>query len=57
MSYILLVPVIQTASIAPNPVTANTGYLLSVMVTEIELVIQPIIRYCGTFRCGEEGVE
>ncbi len=57
MSYVLIVPVIQSAAIAPNPVNANTAYLISVAVTEIELLIEPIVRYCGAIICGEEGIE
>lgn len=56
MSYTLLVPVIQSASLVPNPVNANTAYLMAVTVTEIELIIEPIVRYCGTIICGEEGI-
>ena len=56
MSYILMVPVVQTAAMSPNPVNANTAYLIAVTVTEIELIIEPIIRYCGTIICGEEGI-
>lgn len=57
MSYIILVPKIQTVSMQPNPVNANTPYLVAVSVTEIEKVLEPIVRYCGTFACGEEGIE
>lgn len=57
MSYVLLVPSIESASISPNPVNANTAYLIAVLVTEIEKVLEPTIRYCGTFVCGEEGIE
>lgn len=57
MTYVLLVPEIQQATITPNPVNANTAYLLTIKVTEIEKILEPIIRYCGTFYCGEEDIE
>lgn len=56
MSYILLVPSVYLATISPNPVQANTAYLIAVTVTEIELIIELKIRYCGTFLCGEEEI-
>lgn len=49
-------PAIQSVSIAPNPVDANTQYLLAVVVTEIDVEIEPVIIYCGTFMCGEEAI-
>ncbi len=57
MSVTILVPSFQSASIVPNPVNANTAYLLAISVTEVEIEIQPFIRYCGAFICGEEGIE
>ena len=56
MNYILVVPSVQSATISPNPVNANTAYLISITVAEIELILEPIFRYCGTFVCGEEGI-
>lgn len=57
MTYVITVPEIQSASITPNPVNANSPYVLSVKVVEIEKVLEPTIRYCGTFYCGEEDIE
>lgn len=57
MSYIILVPEVQAVSLAPNPVNANTAYLIAVLVTEIQKVLEPTILYCGTFSCGEEGID
>lgn len=57
MSYTLLVPAVHTATITPNPVNHNAAYLIAVAVTEIELLIEPIIRYCGMITCGEEGID
>lgn len=53
--YILLKPQVQTVTISPNPVNANATYSVGVTVIEIEVVLEPIIKYCGTFYCGEEG--
>lgn len=57
MSYTILVPDIQAATITPNPVNANAAYLITVLVTEIQKILEPVPRYCGTFACGEEGIE
>lgn len=56
MSYVITVPEIQQATITPNPVSANTAFLIAVLVTEIQQILEPTIRYCGTFVCGEEGI-
>ena len=54
MSYTLLVPQIDSVSIGPNPVNANTSYLIAITVSEIEQILEPIIIYSGTFYSGEE---
>lgn len=54
-TYVLLKPLIEAVGIAPNPVSANTAYLLQAIVTETEIILVPLVRYCGTFYCGEEG--
>lgn len=54
-TYVLLKPVVQAVEITPNPVSANTAYMLKAVVTETEVVLAPMARYCGTFYCGEEG--
>jgi hypothetical protein len=54
MSYTLLVPQIDSVSISPNPVNANTSYLIAIAVSEIEQILEPIIIYSGTFYSGEE---
>lgn len=56
MSYTLLVPQVDTVSIVPNPVNANTSYLLAITVSEIEQILEPILIYSGTFYSGEEVV-
>lgn len=53
MSYTLLVPQIDAVSITSNPVNANTSYLLAITVSEIELILEPITIYSGTFHSGE----
>lgn len=53
MSYTLLVPKVDTVSIVPNPVIANTSFLIAIAVSEIEQILEPIIIYSGTFYAGE----
>lgn len=55
MTYTLLKPQIDTAAITPNPVDQNKPYLIQITVTEIEVILEPAIIYCGAFYCGEEG--
>lgn len=40
MSYTLLVPNIDSVSITPNPVNANTSYLIAIAVSEIEQIFE-----------------
>lgn len=54
MSYTLLVPQVDTVSITPNPVNANTSFLIAISVSEIEQILEPILIYSGTFYSGEE---
>lgn len=56
MSYVILIPSVESANISPNPVNANTSYVISITMTEIQVELEPIIWYCGTFICGEEEV-
>lgn len=56
MSYTLLIPKIDSVSITPNPVNANTSYLIAIAVSEIEQILEPIMIYSGTFYSGEEEV-
>ncbi len=53
MSYTLFVPQIDAVSIIPNPVNANTSYLIAITVSEIELILESITIYSGTFYSGE----
>lgn len=53
---VILKPSIDNVTITPNPVAANTPYLLTVTVTEVEVELEPIIIYCGTFYAGEEEI-
>lgn len=54
MSHTLLVPKVDSVSISPNPVNANTSYLIAILVSEIEQILEPKIIYSGTFYSGEE---
>lgn len=53
---VILKPNIDEVTITPNPVNTNTPYILAVAVSEVEIEIQPIIIYCGTFAVGEEEI-
>lgn len=53
MSYTLVVPQVDTVSIVPNPVNANTSFLIAIAVSEIEQILEPILIYSGTFYAGE----
>lgn len=55
MTYKLLKPQIDSAVITPNPVDHNKPFLIKVSVSEIEVILEPVIVYCGTFYCGEDG--
>lgn len=55
MTYKLLKPCINDAFITPNPVDQNKPYLIQVSISEIEIILEPTIIYCGTFYCGEYG--
>lgn len=51
----ILKPNIDSIIINPNPVSINTSYVISISVSEIQVTIEPIVIYCGTFYCGEDG--
>ena len=51
----ILIPNIDSVSITPNPVNANASFLISVSVSEIEIALESILIYPGTFYCGEDG--
>lgn len=53
MSYTLLVPQVDTVTIVPNPVNANTSFFIAISVSEIEQILEPILIYSGTFYAGE----
>lgn len=53
MSYTLLVPQVDNVSIVPNPVNANTSFLIAISVSEVEEILEPILIYSGTFYAGE----
>lgn len=54
MSYTMLEPRIDNVSISPNPVNANTSYFIAVLVSEVEIILEPITIYSGTFCAGQE---
>lgn len=55
MTYTLLKPKIDSVNISPNPVEQNKPYLIQAEISEIEVILEPTIIYCGTFYCGEDG--
>lgn len=55
MIYTMLKPKVDSVEIAPNPVNQNAAYKIQVSVSEIEIILEPIIVYSGTFYCGEDG--
>ncbi len=50
------IPNITSVSITPNPVSANTSFLIAIAVIEFEYTIDPIVYYSGCFNCGEEPI-
>lgn len=51
----ILKPSINSITITPNPVNANTSFHIAISVSEVEVTLEPILIYCGTFICGEDG--
>jgi hypothetical protein len=51
----ILKPQINSVTITPNPVNANTAFFIAISVSEVEVVLEPILIYSGTFACGEDG--
>ncbi|MBU5439506.1 hypothetical protein KQI42_15935 [Tissierella sp. MSJ-40] len=50
----ILKPVINTATINPNPVNQNNTFLISISVSEEEFLIEQTVIYCGMFITGQE---
>jgi hypothetical protein len=55
LSISILKPSIDSVTITPNPVTINTSYLIAISVSEVEVILESILIYCGAFYCGEDG--
>ena len=55
MTYTLSKPKVDAATIAHNPVDQNKQFLIQISVSEIEIILEPTVIYCGTFYCGEDG--
>ena len=55
MSVSVLVPVVQSASMSPNPANINNSVSLTVSVAEQIIVLDEIYPYCGQVNiyCGE----
>ncbi|MEG0133412.1 MAG: hypothetical protein RR891_07670 [Clostridium sp.] len=54
MSISILVPKINAATITPNPINANTTFLISINISEVEQILEPSISYCGTISASEQ---
>lgn len=54
MSVSILVPVVQSASMSPNPANINNSVSLTVSVVEQTIVLDEIYPYCGqaNIYCG-----
>ena len=53
MSYTAQIPDIESASISPNPVNMNGKFLISVLVSEITVTLEPYYYYSGDLYAGE----
>ncbi|WP_346867136.1 hypothetical protein [Clostridium sp. UBA1353] len=54
MSPSILIPSIDSVTIIPNPVNANTSFLIAISVSEYEKVLESSTPLCGTMKVGEE---
>lgn len=46
-------PKITAVTISPNPVNINTSFLISVGVTEVEVVMYKVSAVSGTIKSGQ----
>lgn len=55
MSVSVLVPVVQNATMAPNPANINGSVSITVSVVEETIILNEIYPYCGQYGiyCGE----
>ena len=53
MEYIVLVPLVESATITPNPVEMNSKFILSVSVREKEIVLEPYSYHSNDIYSGE----
>ena len=53
MNYQIQIPRIDSAEIAPNPADMNTKFLLSVLVSEQTVTLEPYYYYSGEVYAGE----
>jgi hypothetical protein len=55
LSVSILKPQINSVTITSNPVNANTTFFIAISASEVEVILEPVLIYCGTFICGEDG--
>lgn len=53
MSYQVQIPQVAEASAIPNPVDFNSSFILSVLVTEQTITLEPYYYYSGDLYAGE----
>lgn len=46
-------PKINAVTITPNPVSINTSFIISVSVSEVEVVMYKVSPISGTFKSGQ----
>ncbi len=51
--YIVLVPSINSATASPNPVNINSQFTLTISISEIEKILEPVKWFSGEVFSGE----
>lgn len=54
MSVSILTPQVDNVTITPNPVNANTSFLIQVSVSEAYVAVDAIPIYPGSFYAGDD---
>lgn len=53
MNYQVQIPRVESATVSPNPVDINTGFLISLSVSEETVILEPYYYYSGDLYAGE----
>ena len=51
--YSILIPKVDGILLTPNPVNQNSSFTLKLEVSEVEIQLEPEIRYSGEIYSGE----